>query len=497
MKRELFSSMLILSLAGAAQGQTIPLALKEAIRMGVERNLDVRAELYNPAAAEADLRKNRGIYDTHLTLLTNFQYSTTQSASSVLTGTTLSRQKTFRLNPGVNRLLPSGGTVALVNNNTWNSNNSTVTLDNYWQSDLTLSLAQPLLKNFGRETTELNISVAVNAKEGALERFRARLNDTVAQVRTEYFKLRSLREDLEVRKTSLALSRKILADTQGRVKAGVLPAMEILNAEFGVASREKEVIDAEKAVSDQNDLLRALLRMQGSEDLDPVDRPDSGELAVDGKAALQRALGERPELKEARSNLKSSELQARVAEQRTRPDLNLTSALSLTGLDKTYNRDLEKIASADYPVWSIGLQLDYPLGNSAAENDLARSRIKHEQAGVQLRSLEQNVENEVKIAIRAVATAFKQLEVTGRGRAYAEERLRSFIKKSEAGLATTKDVLDVENDLVVARGNEIKALVAYDEARNRLWRATGELLEKSGVKVDSKDADDLYEKLRR
>ena len=63
-------------------GEQLLLPLKEAIRMAVEKNLDVRAELYNPAQFEADINRNRSIYDPLLSLQTNFTDSTTASASS-------------------------------------------------------------------------------------------------------------------------------------------------------------------------------------------------------------------------------------------------------------------------------------------------------------------------------------------------------------------------------------------------------------------------------
>jgi len=112
------------------------------------------------------------------------------------------------------------------------------------------------LRNFGREATELNVNVARFDKEGASERFRTKLSDTVAQVRNDYYKLYDLSENLAVQREAQLLANKILDETRCRVKAGVLPAMEILNAEFGSATREKAVIDAERAVKDQLDVLR-------------------------------------------------------------------------------------------------------------------------------------------------------------------------------------------------------------------------------------------------
>jgi len=86
--------------------------------------------------------------------------------------------------------------------------------------------------------------------------------------------------------------------------------------------------------------------------------------------------------------------------------------------------------------------------------------------------------------------------VTDRGRAFAEERLRAFIRKNEVGLATTKEVLDVENDLAVSKSNQIKAVVGYANALTRYWQVTGELLEREGIRVVEGDADKLYSATR-
>ena len=83
-----------------------------------------------------------------------------------------------------------------------------------------------------------------------------------------------------------------------------------------------------------------------------------------------------------------------------------------------------------------------------------------------------------------------------RGRAYAEERLKAFIRRNEVGLATTRGVLDVENELATAKNNQIIALVNYDNAITQLLLATGEILEKEGIRVVEEDADKLYSSIR-
>jgi outer membrane protein TolC len=489
-------SILIFPAAAYSAEVSLALTLSEAIRMAVEKNLDVRAELYNPAQYEAEINRNRAIYDPLLTLQTGYTNSTTDTVSSGRV-----ESQTLDLNSSLSKLFWTGGTAAITFNNGYNngnvfSNNNVVIPSKNWQTGLGVSISQPLLKNVGREATEIAINISRSSKFASLERFNSLLLSTVAQVRTEYYKLYSLREGRDVKKVSLELARKILSETQGRVRAGVLPAMEVLNAEFGVATREKELIDTELAVSNQVDVLRLLLQIDTNVgDLQTVDLPPRELFAVSENEAIQKTLN-RPDIREQKRNLELYELQTRNLSQKIRPDLNLTASAQLTALDSAYHRNVEKVLNFDYPVWMVGLEFKYPLGNGAAENDYRRSRLKTEQVSLQLRSLEETSANEVRAAIRGIAAGYKQIEVADRGAKFAEERLRAFIRKNEVGLATNKDVLDVENDLDVAKSNQINAVVGYANALTRYWQVTGELLEHEGIRVVEGDADKLYSATR-
>ena len=102
----------------------------------------------------------------------------------------------------------------------------------------------------------------------------------------------------------------------------------------------------------------------------------------------------------------------------------------------------------------------------------------------------------MRAAIRAINSSYKQIEVTNRGRAFAEDRLRSFIRKNEVGLATTKDVLDADNDLMNAKNNQVQALVDYNNSITRIWTVTGELIERARIRIMESDADNLYKNTR-
>jgi len=472
--------------------ETVRLTMADAVKMAVERNLDLRVEQYNPAQQEAEYQKSQGIYNPVLNLLVNYNETTSYSTNFI---SNKFFNQTTQLNAGVSQLLSTGATATLGFNNSYTSSDLISTsagLASYWQSGLGLTLNQPLLKNFGRETTELTIDTARLGKEASLEKLQTRLISLVAQIRTEYYKLYSLKEELEVRKASLELSRRVLNDTQARVKAGIMPAMETLNAEFGMASREKELIDAERAVRDQVDLLGQLLQMPSGREFEIVEIPAKAHYVVSVQAEIKQALLNRPELKELRRNLELLELQARVAGNKTRPDLLLSASAATAGLGDTYPRDMDRLSSGNYPSWGIGLTFSYPLGNQAAKNEYSKNRLKVEQAALQIRNQEELIANDVRAAARAIVSNFKQLDVADRGRTFAEERLRAFVRKAEVGLATMKDVLDVENDLATAKNNQIKAQVAYANAITQLWRVTGDILTKEQIRLQPFDPATLY-----
>lgn len=463
------------------RAETVRLTMADAVQKAVEKNLELRVEQYNPAQQEAEYQKNTGIYNPLLQLTSNYNYDNSAGAQAAVT----------QINAGVSQLLPTGATATLGFNNNYLDSNQ-YGQSSGWQSGLGLTLSQPLLKNFGRETTELLITAASLGKQVSLEALNTKLISLVTQVRTEYYRFYSLREELEVRKVSLELARRVLSDTQARVKAGIVPAMEILNAEFGMASREKDLIDAELALRNQVDLLVYLLQLPPGSMIEIVEAPSKEPYEVSEEVVIKQALLDRPELKELKRNLELLQLQTRVAGNKTRPDLLLSASAATAGLGNTYPQDMDRLSSGNYPSWGVGLTFAYPLGNKAAENEYRKNRLKVEQAVLQIHNQEALISNDVRSAVRAIASNYKQLNVANRGRAFAEERLRAFVKKAEVGLATTKDVLDVENDLANAKNNQILAQVAYANAITQLWRVTGDLLVKQQIRLQPLDPDILY-----
>jgi outer membrane protein TolC len=134
----------------------------------------------------------------------------------------------------------------------------------------------------------------------------------------------------------------------------------------------------------------------------------------------------------------------------------------ITGtVEKSYWATLGEVWGGDFPGWTFSLDMSYPLGRSTNEANLARARLQHTQQERQLQTLELTVATQVRDAARNVQTNAKRVDATRAARVLAERRLEAEEKKYQAGMTQNFFVLQAQRDLVVARNNELQALVEY------------------------------------
>ena len=497
-------NLLRMSLAAALLAGALPsfaaelhLSLDDAVRMAMENNLSLRADTFNPAISWTDVRRARAIYNPRLDLLLDHRGAnsgtsqTVQASSTLPTSSSATRERFFDANVSTEVLLPIGATASASFTNLWTQDNSGGPLSRFAQPNLTLSFSQPLLQGLGREVTERGITVASFATESALAGWRAQALSVAGNTRDQYYAVIKARDNLQTRRASLALAREIHAGNEARVRAGVLASVELLDSQLGVAQREKDLLDAEKNALDEADKLLVLLHLPPHTEL--VLSRSFPEAAIDRSEenAVRKALSMRPDLQQARTSLKSQEFSAKVGRNLLLPSLSLKGSAGLTGLAPDYGNAIDDLKSGKSPSWSIGLELAYPLGNDVAEAALAKNRLQAGQSRVQIQSLEEVAGLDVRSAIRNLETREKQIGVTTRGVELAEARFDSYVKRGKLGLATTKDILQVESDLTVAREGLSGARSDFQVAITQFWKSTGELLERHGIRIEDNEIETL------
>jgi outer membrane protein TolC len=473
--------------AQEAETETRPileLTLDDAVQRALNNNADIAVEKYNPEDSAQAVRGFEGFYDPLLssTLLTRSQVDPARNA---FTGGEKVDTDTWTYDFGLSQNLKTGGNLRLdFQNLKSDTNNVFASFNPAYDSTLTASLSQPLLRNFRIDRNRQELTVAKRNREISDVQFRQTVINTVAGVKQRYYDLIFSLDNLEAQRKSLALAKKLLDENQIKVRVGTMAPLDVVAAESEVASREEGVITAEAAVADAEDAVKQAIFPANDPNVwklqvVPKDRPSAEPVAVDIEKAIRNALAQRTDVVAARKDLENSETRIRFAKNQTLPALDLIASYGAAGVGGTelireglggpvvqtipggYGDATSAVFGRDFPTWSLGVSVSYPLFNRQAGASAARARIARDQAQASLRRLELSVAADVRAAGRAVETNFKRVASTRAARVLQERRLDAEEKRFAAGMSTNFLVTQAQRDLALAEVNELRATADF------------------------------------
>lgn len=469
------------------------LTMDEAVELALEQNLNLRVERINPRIQDEVVDQARAVWLP--VIFGGGSYTNTDSPpDSFLSGSeeTL-KTDVFSASTGVQQALPWGGSYEVsFDGSRSTSNNIFNTFNPRVRSNLNLTYSQPLLRNRDIDGSRQQLLISRNNREISDFDLRAAVVSTIRNVRNAYVDLSFARANLRVQQQSLELAEQTLRDNRTRVEVGTMAPIDIIEAEAEVARNEENVIVAEAQIRQAEDRLRALVFDPATPEfwrltIETTDAPPVVDAAeVDADAAIQAALGRRTDLLAARKSLESTEVNLRYLRNQLLPQVDLQVDYGTTGLagtqtlrepgfppgdvigvvDRSFGDAVSDVFGLDYPAWTVGVRVSYPLGKNAAKTSLARTRLQHEQALLQLQNLELQVGTQIRDVVRTLQTAQKRLAATRAALALAEKRLEAEQKKFGVGMSTSFLVFQAQRDLAVARSNELQASVDYYKAKN-------------------------------
>lgn len=470
------------------------MSIDDAVATALEQNLDLQVQRINPELQDLTTSQFKAAYTPNFVSTLSTSNATTPSTSflsgtSANVGTTSGRTL---FNFGVSSLTSwYGGSYDVRWNNSRNTtNNAFSTFNPQLNSSLSATYSQPLLRNFKLNGTQQQLLVSQKNREIVGVQLEQSIAQTTRTVRNAYYDLIYAIGSLAVQRQSLTLSEQSLKDNRARVEIGTMAPLDIVQAEAEVATREESVILAEAAIERQQDVVRALVYSPNSPDfwtarIEPTDSITFVPTTVDTETAVKNALEKRSDIVNARKNLEINDFNTRYYRNQALPDVTASvnyNASAVAGTQVVRGRDpltglpndtiissssvgffngLGNTFAGDFPGWNVQVDVSYPIGKSASEVQLARSRLQQNQAQRQVQSLEMSIATQVREASRNVVTNAKRVDATRSARVLAERRLEAEEKKYQAGMTQNFFVLQAQRDLNVARNNELQALVEY------------------------------------
>jgi outer membrane protein TolC len=272
---------------------------------------------------------------------------------------------------------------------------------------------------------------------------------------------------IDARRADSVLADSLLGIARQQLQAGVGVALDVTRAQAQLASIRAQLISARNARDRARlNLLRAL-GLPLSAELSLADSlatlPIVDTLPME-RAAVERAIQHRPDLRAADQQLLATEQAASAIRGERLP------SLAVFGNEGVLGGGLSPLLNTY--TWGIAISLPIFDGfrrtGRAEEQD---ARVK--EIEVQRQDLRRQISTEVRGALLDMASARQQLGAARERLRLAEQEVTQAQERFRAGVAGNADVITASLDLNSSRNQVIDALTAYQSARVSLAQAEG------------------------
>lgn len=470
------------------EGTVRQLTLRQAVQMGLEANLELRAGRIDPAIAGAAYQAERAIFDP--LLAADFEFARRQTPqTSEFFGRPVTSDNTVSGSAGIQQLLPSGGTVSfLYRADRLNTDSLFVSRNPTWTQGLGVEGSQPLLRGAG-DIVMANIRRAHNDVVASREGVRTLRQATILEIAVLYWELARRQEVLKARFKSEETAAELLRDAEARLEAKVGTPLNVAEARAGLERRRGLRFADEGNLAAQQDLLRtqimpftpadsAGLRFQARDDVlvATVQYPSRSEL----ERYVAMAMTTRPVLRSLDARLASRNIDVTAAANGVLPQVDLVASVGSRGLDGAWGDSFKETITGQAVSAAVGMRFSMFIGQRAARSRLRLTQWARRQAVLRYKQQQNQVVAEVRNGARTVITAQAVLGTARAQVASAEENLRGEEQLLKQGKSTPFKVLQKEEELTDARLTLATAATEVRKAEAGFWWSIGLLGEKLG-----------------
>lgn len=486
LRRLVLAAAGLLASAAALSAQTAPtgaLSIDEAIARALARNFSLEAGRLNPEIARDNIDVARSGYLPTFTF--NASRGLARTGQNGLTPGSKFESGDVRF--GVSQRFYTGTSVTVSSKiDRAEVTPSTLGLNPAYNADLTVSVRQPLLAGAGTEVNRAAVQRAEIGLDRANLNYQADVLDIIQRTENAYYALAFAREQLEVRRLSLALAERLLDEARTRRQTGVATDLDVLQADVGVANARRGVLLASQSVKDSEEALLALIgQFELDQAIGAVSLPSAASALPTFASSFDAAKRHQPDFRSAQAALEQLKLDATVAKNNTRPDLSVGGAVGFDSFPSTgASNALSGALGRENSSWQVDVSLSLPWGQvgDRARHRQAKSSITQQE--IFLRQLEQNIEVQVRGAVRAVETNAESVKISSLARELSERQLDLETARFQAGLSTSRRVLEAQNDLETARVNELQAKIALRNSYSALHRIEGSAPQRYGITLE-------------
>ncbi len=484
-----------------AGAPVIKLSLREMVQRAVANNLDVKVAGYDPAIEGTRVVEQEAKFDP--AFFSNLSYErrdnltagnfVSDPASNRTSVSFVDAADVYTGETGIKQNLESGGQARLKYSSAYTDlqpkRNS---FNPYWENNLALEITQPLLRNFGRDINRANITISKNNQRISLLDFRKSLEEQIANIETVYWSLVEAVQEVRIQEELLTRTTRTVEILNARINQDVT-IVQVSQARASEESRRAALVRARAKVGDLSDQLKRLMNdpdmpVSSASLILPATEPMTEPIQFKLDDQISTGLENRFELGQQMLRIDSASVASKVAKNGLLPQLNLVGSAGFQGLESSFGEAEEKQLDFNHFNWSVGLQLEIPIGNREARAVWQRSLLQRAQAIHQYRALIEQVALDVKVSAREVETTWNEIVTNRAARFAADQSLNAIQQREDAKEPLTPTFvqlkLDTQERAANARISEAQAISNYNNAIAKLERAKGTLLRYNNVVME-------------
>lgn len=481
---------------------TMPLSLDEAIRLGLEHNLQLQVERYTPIISQYDYRGTYGYYDPKFISEVSRATSTREGGGfNAVTGvqfpaTTSSRDA---MTAGLGGFLPTGLNYDLgfnfgnqkattpfqIGTNSFGQPIFGQRSTDTWDSRGIVTVSQPLLRNLWIDQPRLNIKKSRNNVRLSELDFETSLITVITAIEKAYYELIAARETVTVQIAAVAVKQQFFDENSRRVQVGTLAPLDAQLAAADLALVQSDLIQARNAAVTSEAVLKGLISDNFlallSTRLELTDQLLAVPMNVDLPDVFRQTMENRPELQRLRVELQNQNLQLKYDFNQLFPQLDIFGTWGVNGLDPNLGGSLNDLSHKRFPEDRYGLSISVPLSLQSERMAYRASKAAKAQAILRLKQKEEEVIQAAYDVARRVQTLWEIIPLTRQRTIYSKAALEAEQKKVAAGKSTTYEVLRIASEQTRAQVNEILAVRDYNAALADLAFTEGTTLQRRNV----------------
>lgn len=308
--------------------------------------------------------------------------------------------------------------------------------------------------------------------------FQAELLALKRDVRTSYFSVLQAQRQIDVFTDSLKVAKERLKTLESQLKQGVIARVDYLRGETQVRQAESDLISAKNTLELAKSSLNLLLSRPVDTEFTVEEVETLPDLSKSEAELIEAAKTNRHELKSLRNQAEVYASLTAAAKAAKVPTLNFSI---------NHSKDFNPQGFSASSQTTFGqLSISFPIFDSGVTNArIKQAKEDEEQLRWRYKQVELGVTLEVRQALVNLENARARLEVAEKAVVTASENLRLAILRTDQGEGINLEVFDAQNQLTIARVQQVRAKYDWLVAHAQLQGAVGS----DGLQVEQRGAN--------